>query len=179
MMFPNLFSPLKIGTTEVKNRISFQPHLTNLAVGFTSSVPYIVSSLAMLVWCWWVDRKGKTILNIVVGCALAAGGLWWAVVSTHSLVMSLTAITVGLVGVVSARALLWSLPSKFLTGLAASGGIAFINTVGTTGGFVGPYMMGVVKDATGSFQTGIAVLACILMFSGVCALSLKLFIKDD
>lgn len=32
MMFPNLFSPLKIGTTEVKNRISFQPHLTNLAV---------------------------------------------------------------------------------------------------------------------------------------------------
>jgi mycofactocin system FadH/OYE family oxidoreductase 2 len=33
MMFPNLFSPLKIGTVEVKNRISFQPHLTNLAIG--------------------------------------------------------------------------------------------------------------------------------------------------
>ncbi len=33
MMFPNLFSPLTIGTVEVKNRISFQPHLTNLAVG--------------------------------------------------------------------------------------------------------------------------------------------------
>lgn len=33
MMFPNLFSPLKLGTTEVKNRISFQPHLTNLAIG--------------------------------------------------------------------------------------------------------------------------------------------------
>ena len=32
MMFPNLFSPLKIGTVEVKNRLSFQPHLTNFAV---------------------------------------------------------------------------------------------------------------------------------------------------
>ena len=153
-------------------------HLTNLQVGFTSSVPYIFASLVMLVWTWRVDRKGHTIPNIVVGCALAAAGLWWAVVSTHSLMLSLAAITIGLTGVVAARALLWSLPSKFLTGLAASSGIAFINSVGTTGGFVGPYMMGVLKDATGSFQTGVAALAGIMMFSGACALWLRRYVKD-
>ena len=47
----------------------------------------------------------------------------------------------------------------FLTGSAAAGGIALINSVGNLGGFAGPYIMGWVKDATGSFKAGLYVLA--------------------
>ena len=59
-----------------------------------------------------------------------------------------------LIGVTSARAVFWTIPTRFLTGAAAAGGLAFINTIGTTGGFVGPYMMGALKDQTGSFLAG-------------------------
>ena len=53
----------------------------------------------------------------------------------------------------------WALPTAMLTGTAAAGGIAMINAVGNLGGFLGPYMMGAIKDATGSFAIGLLSIA--------------------
>jgi nitrate/nitrite transporter NarK len=54
------------------------------------------------------------------------------------------------------------MPAAFLSGAAAAAGIALINSIGNLGGFVGPYLVGLVKDATGSTNGGLLVLACIL-----------------
>ena len=54
------------------------------------------------------------------------------------------------------------MPAAFLGGTAAAAGIALINSIGNLGGFVGPYLVGVVKDATGSTNGGLLVLAYIL-----------------
>jgi nitrate/nitrite transporter NarK len=68
-------------------------------------------------------------------------------------------MSVAAIGIYGAKAPFWPLPSMFLTGSAAAGGIALINSVGNLGGFAGPYIMGWVKDATGSFKAGLYVLA--------------------
>ena len=63
-------------------------------------------------------------------------------------------------GALSLQGPFWVLPSTFLGGAAAASGIALINSIGTGGGgFVGPYMMGLMREMTGSFAAGVAVLA--------------------
>ena len=63
--------------------------------------------------------------------------------------------------------------------MGAAGGLAFINTFGVFGGFVGPSIMGFLKDATGSFDAGLMVLSGFLFLSMACALSLKRLIVRE
>ncbi len=72
------------------------------------------------------------------------------------------ALTIAAIGDLGSRGPFWSLPGRFLTSSASAGGIALINTVGSLGGFVGPYAVGLVKDATGSFTGGLLFLAALL-----------------
>jgi ACS family tartrate transporter-like MFS transporter len=67
----------------------------------------------------------------------------------------------------------YTIPQSFLTGAAAAGGIAFINSVGAFGGFVGPYMVGLLKDTTGSFDAGMIGMAMILIIATGIAAALR------
>ena len=82
-------------------------------------------------------------------------------------------------GITSARAIFWTIPTRFLTGLAAAGGLAFINSVATLGGFVGPYAMGWLRDATGSFSAGLMAMSGLLVLATVMSWSLKLFVTQE
>ena len=81
----------------------------------------------------------------------------------HSPVPSMIALTIAAVGDMSTRGAFWTLPARFLTGSALAAGIAFINTFGALGGFVGPTMVGYVREETGSFAGGLMVLAGLLV----------------
>jgi nitrate/nitrite transporter NarK len=70
-------------------------------------------------------------------------------------------------GVYAATATFWTLPTGFLTSSAAAGGIALINSIGNLGGFVGPYAIGWIKDATGEITLGLVVLAAGPIMAGV------------
>ena len=83
------------------------------------------------------------------------------------------------VGTNTARAILWTIPTRFLSGIGAAGGLAFINTFGVFGGFVGPSIMGFLKDATGSFNAGLTVLSGFLFLSTALAFSLKRLIEQE
>ncbi len=121
---------------------------------------------------------GKKIANLVTCCLLAASGFLLAIAAGR-FDLSLLGLTGALVGVTAARAIFWSIPTRFLTGIAAAGGIAFINTVGTTGGFFGPTIVGWLEDATGSFEAGLLAMAGFLAVSTVVALLLKFVIRDE
>jgi nitrate/nitrite transporter NarK len=84
-----------------------------------------------------------------------------------------------LIGITAARAIFWAIPARFLTGVAAAGGLAFINSIGTLGGFAGPAMMGWLKDATGSFLTGILVMAGVMLAAALLSASLKLVMAHE
>ena len=63
-------------------------------------------------------------------------------------------------GIASSLPVFWNLPTAYLGAAAAAGGIAFINSVGNLGGFFGPYIFGLIKDATGGgFTFGLMALA--------------------
>lgn len=147
------------------------------AIGWVAAVPYFFSTIGLLYWARHVDRSGRGILNLIVALVLGGLALLFAL-NMGTLVPALVGITFAMVGTISAKTIFYTLPAKFLSGQAAAGGIALINSIGAFGGFVGPYLMGYLKEATGSFTSGLMVMACILFFAAVMALSLKLFMRD-
>jgi ACS family tartrate transporter-like MFS transporter len=152
---------------------------SNLEVSLIVAVPYLFASVAMIAWAWHIDRTGKKIGNLAIACFLGAVGLVVSVLLTGSLLIALAGLTVALVGVTSARAIFWNVPTRFLVGIGAAGGLAFINTIGVFGGFVGPSMMGWLKDWTGSFTAGLIAMAAIMLAATLLAASLKLLIKQE
>ena len=152
--------------------------LTVSAIGMVSSVPYIFATIGMLTWARRVDLSGKKVLNLFLTCLLSAAGMIIAAL-LHTFWPAMIGITIAIVGVSTARAIFWSIPTRFLTGAAAAGGFAFINSVGTFGGFAGPFMMGWLRDLTGSFSMGMLGMAGVLVLSTILTASLRLFVEDE
>jgi MFS family permease len=153
-------------------------HLSTLAIGFLAAIPYLFATAGMLLWAHYVDRTGRKIVNMTLALALASVGLAGYIFS-HSLLFSLVDLTLALIGVTAARGIFWAIPPRILSGAGAAAGLAFINTIGTFGGFVGPYLMGVLKDATGEFVTGILAMAAVMAATTMLSASLKLMVPQE
>ena len=153
-------------------------HMSDLKVGFVTAACYIVASMGMILWAIHLDKSGRRITNLVLACLVSAAGLLFAML-TRNFWLSLVWVTVALVGINAARAIFWVIPTRFLTGVAAAGGLAFINSIGTTGGFVGPAMMGWLKDLTGSFNAGLLAMSGFLIAATVLAGSLKWVVTEE
>lgn len=152
--------------------------LSNLQVGFVTSACYVLATVGMIVWAASVDKSGKKIGNLTAACLLSALGLFLAIL-VGNLWISLAWISVALLGITAARAIFWTIPTRFLTGIAAAGGLALINSIGTVGGFAAPPMVGWLKDRTGSFSAGLLSMAGVLVVATAMAWSLKLFVKQE
>lgn len=155
--------------------------LSNLAVGFVSAIPYIGAAAAMLFVGASSDRSGERFLHVAVPSFIGAAG-FVASAFLKSPVPALIALTVAAMGDLCTRGPFWALPSRFLSGSALAAGIALINTVGSLGGFVGPTMVGYVREATGGFTGGLLFLAGLLALAGVGTLVLRrsaLLREDD
>ncbi len=155
-----------------------QEKFSDLIVGVMTAVPYLFAVIGMIMWASYVDRKGRRIDNVTVTCLLAALGfgiaLW-----TGQFGLSFFGLTVALIGVNAARAVFWAIPSRYLTGIAAAGGLAFINSVGTLGGFIGPSIVGWLKEETGSFTAGLTAMAAFLLATALMSMLLKRVAGQD
>jgi len=145
--------------------------LSSLQVGFINALPGAVAVIAMVLWARHSDRTGERTWHVVLACIIASIGLVLAGLagSVMAVVLALTLVNVG---ISSAKPPLWSMPTMFLSGSAAAAGIATINSIGNLGGFVGPAMIGWIKDMTGSFQGGLYFVAALLVLSAVLTLAL-------
>jgi ACS family tartrate transporter-like MFS transporter len=133
--------------------------VSTLATGFVVALPYIAATVAMVWWARRSDRTGERIWHVALPAMLMVASLMVASLAHGNLVIFL-ALSLVQVGALSLQGPFWVLPSTFLGGMAAAGGIALINSIGTGGGgFVGPYVLGLLKDATGGYAAGIAALA--------------------
>jgi ACS family tartrate transporter-like MFS transporter len=153
-------------------------HLTTLAIGWMAAIPYLFATIGMLWWAYYVDKKGRRIVNLAIACLVGGAGLVAPVLS-GSLAIALIGFSAALIGVTAARAIFWTIPTRFLTGVAAAGGLAFINSIGTVGGFAGPYMMGWLKEFSGSYVFGLTAVAAIMVASAVASMSLKLVMTRE
>jgi len=145
--------------------------LSSMTVGFLNAIPPIVSVVAMVLWSRHSDRTGERTWHVILACLAAAIGLVIAG-NVNGVVGLIAALTLVNVGISCAKPPLWSMPTMFLSGGAAATGIATINSIGNLGGFVGPAMIGWVKDQTGSFSGGLYFVAGLLVLSAVLTLVL-------
>jgi ACS family tartrate transporter-like MFS transporter len=147
---------------------------SNMEVGWLTMIPYVAGTVAMLVWGRLSDRLRERRWHLLVACVFAAVGLliagltmgsWWALVG-----MSIAAM-----GFYGSKGPFWAMPPMFMTGAAAAVSIAWINSIGNLGGFFGPWYVGVMRDATGSYAGGLYGLALLSLISAlICALFLHI-----
>ena len=136
-----------------------------LNIGLLTAIPYAAAGVAMLLIGASSDRSGERRWHL--GLTVAVGGLGY-ICSAYfgaSTGLAMAALTVAAVGVIGCLPVFWTLPPKFLTGTAAAGGIALINSIGNLGGIISPYMVGKVHDMTGSTQVGLYVIAGVTLLA--------------
>ncbi|CAN5413402.1 MFS transporter [soil metagenome] len=132
--------------------------LTNLQTGFVSALPFAFGTIAMFLWGRRSDRARERVWHIALPLFVTALALF-ASAYAGSLSLTMAALIVAAIGGFAAFGLFWTLPTALLSGVAAAGGIALINSIGSLAGFGGPYLIGWIKEHTGSTTMGLLALA--------------------
>lgn len=146
--------------------------VSDFALGLLNAVPFLAASLGMVLIGWHSDRRAERRWHIAAALVLAAAGSLLAA-QTATLPLALLAFSLAAVGVWGVMGPFWALATSFLSGTAAAGGIALINSLGNVGGFVGPYLMGWFKDLTAGYGAGLTVVAGILLLGAVLVLLVR------
>ena len=146
--------------------------LSDLLVGLLGALPYIAGAIGMVLFARHSDATGERRWHVAVATFIATIGLILTG-ATGSPTFEMVALIIAALGIYSSLATFWSLPTAFLSGTAAAAGIALINSVGNLGGFVGPYAVGYIKGATGSFYAGLLFLAALILLAGLAALAVR------
>jgi MFS family permease len=125
------------------------------------------------------DRLGERRYHFAIPALGAAVFLIAAILADGNLPLTLVALTLGTACLWMAYTVFWAIPSQLVEGTAAAGGIALINTVGLSGGFWGPAVVGWTKAGTGSMHAGLFVMACAAALAAVLILKGKLTLKQE
>ena len=144
-----------------------------LNVGLLSAIPYGVGAVAMVLTARRSDRTGERRRHVALSALVGSIGLALAGASGHNTVAGMTALSIGTAGVLSTLPLFWTMPTAMLAGASAAAGIALINSIGNLSGFLAPYVVGAITDATGSQTYGLYVLAATLLLGAAMTMRLK------
>ena len=139
--------------------------------GWVNAIPYVVGFLGMIWWGLRSDQKGERTMHLAIALAIAAIGVGGSAFLSDP-TWKMAALTFGAFGVFASLPIFWTLPTAFLAGAAVAPGIAAINAIGNLSGYFGPFAMGWIKDATGSFTWGLVTIAACAAVALVIALAL-------
>jgi sugar phosphate permease len=147
--------------------------LSDLEVGLVSAIPYIAASIGMIAIGASSDRTGERLLHLAIPTAI--GALSFAASAYFSSpVLGILALSIAAIGVNSTRGPFWALPTRFLTGSAAAGGIAVINMVASLGGIIGPYAVRFGRYlAGGNFAGGMLALGLVMLIGALLCVPLS------
>jgi ACS family tartrate transporter-like MFS transporter len=139
---------------------------SNAQTGFVTAVPYLFGTVAMILWARHSDATRERVAHVGLPLLLTAAALGVCGYMDNPYV-TIVALVVAAIGIFCTFAVFWTLPTAWLSGTAAAGAIALINSIGNLAGFGGPYLIGWVKEATGSTSTGLLVLAVLPLIGGL------------
>ena len=141
-------------------------------VGVLSAIPYAVAAVAMVVVGRHSDVTGERRWHIALSAAVGGVALALAGV-VHGVVPAIVLLSLATAGLASMLGPFWAFATSFLGGIGAAAGIALVNSVGNIGGFVGPNIVGFVREATSEFAAGLAIVGAILVAGGVLVLTVN------
>jgi ACS family tartrate transporter-like MFS transporter len=147
-------------------------NLSEFRIGLLNGIPYIVATILMVLNGRHSDRTGERRWHIA-GSALAGAIGFIASAYAPNVGLSLAALALAFAGVKSMVGPFWALSTASLGGTAAAAGIAWINSVGNLGGFVGPTVVGYIKQATGNYAGAVTALGCALLILACIAAALR------
>jgi MFS family permease len=146
--------------------------LSNLQIGFVAAIPNCAAVITMVIVAAHSDRTGERCLHIAAASFVAAAGFFGCAL-VQSPALSVMFLSLASAGLLSVHGPFWPLPSKFLSGSAAAGGIGLINSLANLSGFAGPYAIGLLSGASGNFQSGLLLLALVPLAGMALALRLR------
>jgi ACS family tartrate transporter-like MFS transporter len=134
--------------------------MSNFQTGLVAALPYVVGLVSIVLWGRRSDRKLERRFHTAFPMCVSAAGI---AISTalDDPTMKMAALSIAGFGIFGCLPVFWTLPIAFLSGPAAAGGIAIINSIGNLAGFAGPFAMGRIKDLTGSYTGGLLSLAAV------------------
>ncbi|BDZ45537.1 hypothetical protein GCM10025866_14460 [Naasia aerilata] len=140
--------------------------------GLITAIPYLPAAIALYFWSADAHRRGLKSWHIVIPALAGAISIPLALFA-GSPAATIAVITVTAMAIFSALPNFWTLPTQFLTGVAAAAGVALINTVGNIAGFSAPYITGLVTDVTGDFKVPMFIVGFFMLLSAVLMLILS------
>jgi ACS family tartrate transporter-like MFS transporter len=146
--------------------------LSNIEVGWLSAVPYACGGIGMVLWGRHSDRTADRRWHVFIGAAAAAAGYVWAATAPNA-TLSFIGLCLGTAGIMSTFGIFWAHAGDLLGGAAAAGGIAFLNTAGQLGGFLGPFVIGFIRQRAHNFNGGLLFLGACALLTAFVALKLK------
>ena len=146
--------------------------LSNVAASLVAALPYVAAAAGMVAVARHSDRTGERRRHVAVAAFTGAAALALGALVQNVPALAFLSLCLAATGIWSTLGPFWSLPTAFLSGTAAAGGIALVNSIGNVGGFVGPTVMGFLRQRTHRFESGLTLLAVTLVVAGALALSL-------
>ena len=143
-----------------------------LNIGLLTMIPYGFAAIGMVMIGRSSDRTKERRWHVALPAVLGAAGLVVSTFVPHQPALAVLALTFATVGILGALCQFWSIPPAILGGAAAAAGIALINSVGNLAGFVSPYVVGWIKDATKSTDFGLYCIAVSLMMAALIVLTI-------
>jgi D-galactonate transporter len=141
------------------------------AIGLLSAIPFAAAVVVMLLVAKSADKRRERRWHVALPGLGGALGLVLAVTWAHDTTLAMAALTLATAGIITTLPLFWSLPTAILAGAGAAAGIAMVNSIGNLAGFLSPYAVGWLKQATGANDAGMFLLAGFMVLGALLAIS--------
>ncbi|GAB3577282.1 MFS transporter [Amycolatopsis endophytica] len=144
-----------------------------LAIGWIGAIPPLLAIVPMLLWTRRSDRRRERVWHFAIPMLVSAAGFLYAAANLHTPLAAMAGFSLAAIGLYAAMSIFFLLPSAMLSGVAAAAGLALINGLGNLGGFFGPQVTGIIKDATGSFVWAVIAFGLVLALGAALAVALS------
>lgn len=171
-----ILSIVLAGSTAVSSGLQlWQPQiiksygLTNIQTGFLNSIPFALASVVMVLWGQRSDRTGERVWHAALPLMLTAGSLAAALLF-HSLFSTIVILSVAVTGIYAGKGPVWAISAEWLSASTAAAGLAQINAISNLAGFGTTYLLGVIKEVTGSYSLALLPLVALAAAGSVALL---------
>ncbi|MBC3422992.1 MFS transporter [Pseudomonas sp. RW3S2] len=141
-----------------------------LLIGWLSAIPYLLAGVFMILVGRSADLRNERRWHLVVPMLMGAIGLLIAVNFSSNPTVAILGLSIATMGALTGLPMFWPMPTALLSASAAVAGLAIINSVGQMAGFLSPYLVGFIKDQTGSTDAALYSLAGVIVLGSLVAL---------